>query len=175
MEVLERMALSSWVDHVFEPVTDGQQQYVSGLLLPLIKKNNLSEEHFRNIAELSLEIWRTFRLQQTPDSTIGKRTDTSWNPCDYHNETAEHFLRECLAFMNIRRKYLGNYTIRYRQIRELYIRKHILSYIFSSGRFSTIGNDYNQMLYSEHSEPNGGHRACVILDRNVENSCFHWQ
>ena len=49
-------------------------------------------------------------------------------------ETAEHFLCKCPAYMNIRRKFLGNYTMTYNSIWSIHP-KHILRFLNSSGRY----------------------------------------
>ena len=72
-------------------------------------------------------------------TTIGKRTDPSCDLCGHETETAEHFLCRCPAFICNRRKYLGNYIIRYNQIKNLHP-QDILNYTFSTGRFITDSN-----------------------------------
>lgn len=65
---------------------------------------------------------------------IRKRADPSCDFCDFHSDTAEHFLCNCPAFINSRRKHLGGYIIKYDQIRSLQP-NDILNYISSTGRF----------------------------------------
>lgn len=66
--------------------------------------------------------------------TIGKRTNPSCELCDYHTDSAEHYLCNCPAFIHSRRKFLGNYIINYKIIS--HFQPHdILKYITSTGRF----------------------------------------
>ncbi len=67
-------------------------------------------------------------------ATIRKREDPSCDLCGFHSDTAEHFLCNCPAFIKSRQRHLGNYIVKYEQIRSLQP-KDILNFIYSTGRF----------------------------------------
>lgn len=72
-------------------------------------------------------------------TTLGKRTDSSCELCGDQQDTAEHFLCYCPAFIINRRKHLGEYIIGYNLIKTLKP-INILNYIVSTGRFNeTVG------------------------------------
>ncbi|RYX81013.1 hypothetical protein EON73_05060, partial [bacterium] len=64
---------------------------------------------------------------------IGRRDDTDCDHCGLAEDTAQHFLCECIAFKEIRAIFLGSEKIEYNSVSKLNLQK-ILEYINASNR-----------------------------------------
>jgi len=89
-----------------------------------IRINNKYSKYLINLSRTRLKIFTGvmtghfyFNKHLT---TIGRYSHTGCDYCGHHTDTAEHFLCNCPAFITKRRRFLGNYTIKYSLIKNLH-------------------------------------------------------